>query len=182
MADVLGLTPGASYPGPGGLKVQLDGVAAAGPQGTLNLVRTSSLPAYSVAEDAGNSRNQITASFDGLTALASITPIDGKVIAPTLLYTTAGAKRAIVELVIVRCISATAITSPPIANVNTLAAGDIYASQLLTGLTAAGKFYVFPVGGTQAFVGLTSPINFSITTAAIGTAQVLEVDLIGRLF
>jgi hypothetical protein len=182
MSNALGLTPGASYPQPGGLGVQVDGVTVASGQRILNLLRTLSLPAYTIVEDGAGNRNQITTSFDGLTVLASIPGIDGKAITSTTLLTTTGGDRVEVELVVVRCVSAVAIAAPPTANIRTVATGDIFGSQILTGLTAAGKFYVFPVGGTQVFVGTTASAIFEITAGATGTSQGLEVDLIGRVF
>ncbi len=174
----------------GGLDLQVDTV----PQGginrrNLNLINTDNEPAHPVGvQEATSVDLELFIAelglqgfrFPELGRLATVTGIDGLVAADTLLYTVPSGSEAVILGAVVICSAASGISAPATAGVGSNgAADDIFASQALTGLTAAGLAYTFPEGGTFAIAGSGSTINLGIDAGATGTSQSLSVHLIG---
>lgn len=182
VTNVLGIEAGKAYGTPGGVAVEVDGAEQSGPQPILNFL-TATIPGVTVGvvEDGGNFRNNVSVNFDGMRLLNTIGPISGTAPSSTTLFTVPGGELLTVELVVVRCLTASGITAPPTAGVGFNGPADnVFSSQILTGLTAAGKFYVFPPGGVQAEIVAASVLAFGIDLGATGGSMTLAVDLIGR--
>ncbi len=114
--------------------------------------------------------------------LQSAAAIDGTSTGSTVVYNAPASRDAVVLAVVVRCESATAISAPATAQLETSpAAEDIFSSEAMTGLVAADDTYEFTgiAGGSVVSGGDSLSIN--ITSAATGTAQSLGVDVIGYL-
>jgi hypothetical protein len=184
VTNVLGLEAGKAYGTPGGVAVEVDGVEQSGPQPIINFL-TAAIPGVTVGvvNDAGNSRNNVTVNFDGMRLLTTAGPLSGTAPGSTTLFTVPGGELLTVELVVVRCLSTSGtISGPPTAGVGFNGAADnVFSSQILTGLTAAGKIYVFPLGGVQAEIVAASVLAFGLDVGAPGGGSMsLAVDLIGR--
>ena len=112
--------------------------------------------------------------------LAEVTGINAKSTGTTTLYTVPSGSTVVILEVVLRCTAATDITAPAEAGVG-IAAGedDIFASQPLYGLTATGKQFTFPNGGLAATAQSDEVIKLGIDTAATGTSQTLDADIIG---
>jgi hypothetical protein len=179
---VLGRVPGKPYPQPGGVKVQVDGVQQAGVQDTFSLDEIPGV-AYTVADNPGSLRTDVTLVAEGMQVLSETVNVALTSVASTLLYTVPGGKSLVVEAVVLRVVQADTVTAEATAGVGSNAARDnVFASQFLTGLDAIGLYYLFPPGGTQAELTTGQSIYLGVDVAAVATALVVEVDLIGRLF
>ena len=112
--------------------------------------------------------------------LADPVTIDALAVGETTIFTTPAGVVVVVTAVEIRCLSATAITAPAQAGVGVAAgADDIFAQQLMAGLTAADSVWRFPTGGAAPTVPGSTAIKFGVDVAAVGTAQSLEVSLFG---
>jgi len=112
--------------------------------------------------------------------LASVDSIDAKATGTTTLYTVPAGTTIVVTEVVLRCTAAVAITVAAVAGVG-VAGGedDIFASQPLTGLEAAGETFSFPAGGIGVVATAAEVIKLGIDTAATGTSQTLSADIFG---
>lgn len=179
---ILGRTPAKSYPQPGGVKVQVDGVEQAAIRDVFDLTQIPGV-AYSVVDNAGNDSTDVTPALNGMVLLSETLNVSLRSTGNTLLFTVPGGQTLIVEAVILRCVEAVNITVPATVGIGSNAGADnIFASQLLTGLDDTGLYYAFPPGGTQVEVGAAGTVSIGVDIVATGTTQVVEVDLIGRLF
>jgi len=180
VSNVIRVEQGKSYATPGGVAISVDGVPKSGPQPIIDLISVPGV-SPSVAEDLPNLRNNVSVLFDGMALLASSGSISGTAVASTPIFTVPGGEILTVELAVVRCLTAAGITAPPTAGVGFNGAADnIFASQIMTGLTTAGKVYVFPLGGIQFEAISGSVISFGLDVGALGGTMTLAVDLIGR--
>lgn len=111
----------------------------------------------------------------------SVSGIDAKTTGTTTLFTTDAGRVFVPTSVMVYCSAATAITVAASISIGTNGAtyDNLVAPGILSGLTAAGLFTipVLTVGGTAATASTAVVLN--ITTAATGTSQTIEVDVIG---
>lgn len=111
----------------------------------------------------------------------SVSGIDAKTTGTTTLFTTDAGRVFVPTSVVVYCSAATAITVPASISIGTNGAAydNMVAPSTLSALTAAGLFTVpvLTVGGTAATASTAVVLN--ITTAATGTSQTIEVDVIG---
>jgi len=75
------------------------------------------------------------------------------------------------------------ITTPAVVGIG-VAVGedDVYNSQPLVGLTTSDEFFVFPSGGVMVELAALDQLKIGVDTAAIGTSQVVAVDVFGREF
>jgi hypothetical protein len=118
---------------------------------------------------------------NGVALLATVSGIDGLVVAETDLYTVPQGKTVIPTMTLLRATVATAITSPPTAGVGIAAgADDVFAAQILTGLLSTAKAWAWNAAGivTPALSG--EKIKLGIDAAAVGTTLTLEAQLYGR--
>lgn len=170
---------GEAHPSSSQLQVQKDGVAI----GACQILSFDESPGVQISgvENAGNESNDVTTLFDGMRLLAQNVRVDALSVGATPVYTTPVGTNLLVEAVVLRCVSADAITGPATARVTT-AGGDVFESQVLTGLTQAGRAYLFPQGGSQLVVPPSTVFSVQIDVVAAGTSQTFEADLVGRLF
>lgn len=144
------------------------------------LSRTAGAPitAAMIADARG-----VVARPGGTDLLASVSGIDGKVVAETDLYTVPRGKRAIPLMLVVRPTLVTAITVPPVAGGGVAAgADDVFFPEALTGMTALNKAFIFNARGLIAEMPEGSTFRLGIDTGATGTALTLEAQLFGREF
>ena len=179
---ILRRVAGKPYPQPGGVKVQVDGVQQAGPQDTHSLDETLGV-AYTIADNSGNDSTDVTLVTSGMQVLSETIGVDLTAVAVTPLYTVPGGMTLIVEAVVLRCVQASGVTVEAAAGVGSNAGADnVFGSQYLTGLDAAGLYYLFPPGGAQVELTAAQVLSFGVDVAAVATTLVVEIDLIGRLF
>lgn len=180
---ISGRPPARAHPDRGGLALEKDGVPAAGTAQELDLIQTPGVIAVSVVEDGGNDRNDVTFVGDGMKMLVEGVLVNARVQANTAIFVVPGGVSLLVEAVILRCIDEVGVTIPASAGVGFNGAADnVYGSQILTGLDAAGLYYLFPQGGTSLIVPAAATLSVGIDVIANGTLQFFAVDLIGRLF
>lgn len=115
-----------------------------------------------------------------LAPAASVAAIDGLAVGSTLLFT-APVGRAFVPLyVVVRCVDADAVTAAPTAGVGVVAGSDnVFATHILSGLTAGGTLYAFTLGGAGAVVPPGGSLYLWVGTGGSGTTLTLEADVVG---
>jgi len=118
-----------------------------------------------------------------LDVLATVSGVNGKTVAGTLIYTVPTGRSLIIQSAIVRCTAASAITGAPTAGIGTTNGGsEIYAATPLTGVTAAGAGYEFEtVAGAITAYAAASTVYLSVTGGATGTSQTLASEIIGYL-
>lgn len=181
--SVSGRPPGRAHPDVGGLAIEVDGVNQATKAPQLDWLQILGVITAAVADNPGNDRNDVTFTGDGMKMLAEGVRINAKAVANTAVYVVPPATNLIVEAVILRCTEATAITLPAQAGVGSNGGADnVYGSQVLTGLTIEGLYWLFPQGGISQVVPGGQTVYVGIDVAAVGTSQTLQADLIGRFF
>lgn len=114
--------------------------------------------------------------------LSTTTGIDAKLVAATNLYMVPSGKTAIITGMIVRATAATAITIGPTLGIG-VAVGedDIFISTPLIAITDPGKIYTGVPIGISAPVAAGNIIKVGIDTGATGTAETIEIFLLGFL-
>lgn len=110
----------------------------------------------------------------------AITGVNAKNTGATTLYTPSGNKAIITSILFV-CTAATSITSAPIIDVGSLAAGDIVLNTELVGFNAFKEVYNIQIQGTSIYVDSGTPIMLNINTGAVGTSMTMDVYLYGTL-
>lgn len=119
-------------------------------------------------------------AVSGLLRLNTPASIDAKVAVATTIFTVPAGSTMVITGVRLRCTAAVAITVAAEAGVG-IAAGfdDIWASQPLYGLTASGKVFEFPLGGSGVIATAGDEVKLGIDVAATGTSQTVEADVMG---
>ena len=111
----------------------------------------------------------------------SVAGIDAKTTGNTTLFTTDPGRVFVPIAVVAYCSAATAITVAATITIgtNSTAYDNLVASSILSGLTAAGLFTtpVYTLGATPVAPG--TDVVLKIGTAATGTSQTIEIDIIG---
>jgi len=131
---------------------------------------------------APSSTSQAPTSNTAVQKLATITAVDAKTVAESNLYTVPTGKTLRHYYAVVRCATATAITVGAECGVGVAAgADDMIGQQLLLGLDAAGKVRSIGMGGTGVEATAGQVVKFGVDVVATGTAQTLDVDLVGYL-
>lgn len=121
-----------------------------------------------------------SAAISGILRLNTPSSIDTKSTGETTVYTVPTGSTVVVTGVRLRCTAASGITVPAEAGVGIAAgADDIFASQSLLGLTASDKVFEFPNGGAGVIADAGEAIKVGIDTAATGTSQTIEADVMG---
>lgn len=111
--------------------------------------------------------------------LSQVTGVSTTAITAVFLFTPA-ANPVLIDLIVVRCTAAAGVTSPALVKVK-VNETTLYPTQQMSGLDAANKRWVFPAGGGPgALVLPTQALNFYVTTPAVGTSQVISVDVFGH--
>lgn len=111
----------------------------------------------------------------------SVAGIDAKTTGNTTLFTTDPGRVFVPIAVVAYCSAATAITVAATITIgtNSTAYDNLVASSILSGLTAAGLFTtpVYTLGATAVTPG--TDVVLKIGTAATGTSQTIEIDIVG---
>jgi len=104
--------------------------------------------------------------------------------ASTPLYAVPAGKKAVIRYIVLRCTEATAVTAAAFASVGVGASPEtIYEDQQLLGLTVSGKRFVFPNGpGSQDILSAGEVLSLTISAAAEGNSQAVDVDVFGDEF
>lgn len=117
-----------------------------------------------------------------LPVLATVTGINAKTVANTALFTVPTGKTCTVTGYIVRCTAATAITNGPTAGIGNVAGtNNIGSSQNEATLTSVLSTFQWPINGVSLATAAGGIIYYNLGTAATGTSQTIQVDLIGYL-
>ncbi|MGE3483766.1 MAG: hypothetical protein AB7L09_03420 [Nitrospira sp.] len=116
------------------------------------------------------------------TRIASVGSIDTTTVGThNLLVVPTGVLVVVVEAYI-RCVSAANVATPATAGIG-VAAGedDIFASQLLVGLTTAGYLFRIPPGGSGVIASGGDVVKLGVDVAATGASvsQIVQVELFG---
>jgi hypothetical protein len=111
--------------------------------------------------------------------LTTITGIDTKVSAGYGLYTVPSGKTAVITAVIIRCTSATSITTGPTVEIKS-GATTFYPSVALDTFQNFNDVYGFSTVGMNRALPAASGISIDVTPAT-GAAQTVEVTVIGYL-
>jgi len=120
---------------------------------------------------------------NGVQPLQTTAGINGAAPASTTILTTPAGRSAILEGVAVRCTAATAVTIGATAQIEVVAAsGDVFASEVMTGVLAAGDVWYFGLNGKTRVIPTSTNVNFNLTVGITGTSQTLTVQPIGHLF
>lgn len=112
--------------------------------------------------------------------LSTTTGINTKTSANYGLYTVPSGKTAVITAVIVRCTAATSITVCPTVTV-AYVGNTIYPSTALTALKISNDVFGFSTVGSSRAVTSGNTVAMSVDTVATGTAQTVEVTVIGYL-
>lgn len=114
--------------------------------------------------------------------LQSVVGIDGKTVGTTDLYTVPTGYAAVVTSAQARLTAATSLTVTGAAGIG-VAAGedDLFSSQTLIGVLAAGDIWNFSAIGKTVRVAAGSIIKLGVDTAYTGTAATLRCDIFGYL-
>lgn len=133
----------------------------------------------STAQQRGADTDAVVSRFDSTNPIAYI---DAKVTGARLIAVINGAATLFFPYrARVVCRSANAITVPATMSIGTNAPNynNVYAAGTLTGLTQLGDLLNLPVLASTKVVSQRVAVYANITVAAVGTAQLLRVDLIG---
>ena len=181
MADVVRRVADKTHIGPGGPGWHVNDAPFSNPTGRLNLITNPAI-AFKVESDAPSSRNKITLLPNGMILIDTTAAIDALVATTTALFTVPALLNFQVKALFARCTAAVAITTPARAGVGIGTGTEVFQDQLMSGLAAAGLAYRFPTGGNSQIVLAGQSLGFTISLAAAGTSQLLEVQVYGRLF
>lgn len=111
----------------------------------------------------------------------SVSGIDAKTTGTTTLFTSDAGRVFVPTSVTVYCDAATAITVAASISIgtNSTAYDNLVANSLLSGLTSAGKFTtpIYTLGATA--VTASTDVVLKVNTAATGTSQTFQVDIVG---
>ena len=111
--------------------------------------------------------------------LSQVAGISTTAITAVFLFTPADSS-VLIDLIVVRCTAATGITSPALVKV-AVNGVTLYPTQQMGGLDVANKRWIFPAGsGATPIVLPTQALSFYVTTPAVGTSQVISVDVFGH--
>ena len=149
--------------------------------GVLNLLTTPAV-GFKVDEFSAARRSSIQVLPDGWTLLATQGSIDAKAETITTLLTVPAGYQLQVVAAFMRCTAASAITVPASARLGADGEGDVYESQIMSGLFSAGFAYRFPTGGANRVLIPGEDLVLGIDVAATGTSQTLEAHVFGRVF
>jgi hypothetical protein len=116
--------------------------------------------------------------------LATVTAVNTKTVANTLLYTVPTGKTATITDVVARVTAASAITTGPTIDISSSSggSGDIFTSVSTgTGFSTVLKVFKFSTGGNSTAVAAAGTVYADLTVAATGTSQTIQYDVIGYL-
>lgn len=144
-------------------------------------------PSGSIIQAAYIKTATTTGTGNAPVLLASVSGINAKTVANTLIYTVPTGKTAIITQAIIRCTTASSISAGPTLSIgrNATTYNDIFASATITALTnagpGAGSAFGFSSIGIFAQASAADAINLALTSGATGTSQTIACDLIGYL-
>lgn len=114
--------------------------------------------------------------------LSSISGIDGKTAANTLVYTNNSGKTAyIIQAVIYPSISNSITIGPSIGFGKSAGTNDVFPIANILLLTDATKLFGFSLVGMATSVPNGGSLYLNLTTPATGTSQSISADIIGYL-
>lgn len=115
------------------------------------------------------------------TVIASVTGVNAKTVANTVLFTPVPAgKTLIVTKVVIRCTAAVAITNGATIGIGrTAGTSDIFTDTNLAALTTTSNIFGFELYGMSVSVAAGGSVYLNLSVAATGTSQTLAVDLLG---
>lgn len=119
------------------------------------------------------------AGSNGATFSTTVTGINAKSTGATPLLTVPTGKSFITTRVITRVTASTAITAPLSASVGGAVTDDIMLDTSMGGLTAVSKAYGVDIQGAFTVSPAGQAVNYTINTAAVGTAQTVAVEIFG---
>jgi hypothetical protein len=91
-------------------------------------------------------------------------------------------KPLVIMRVVLRVVLGTAVATPASMKVQkNPAAGDIFGTEVLTGVTATNDTFTFNAEAKGIVVPAGTPIDLTVTTAATGTTLNIEADLFGYI-
>ena len=97
-------------------------------------------------------------------------------------YTAPSGSKVVITKVVLRCTAAVGVTVPCTAKVEiNPAAGDLFAAEVLVGVTAVDDQWAFSAEARGLVVPAGAQVDVTITNAATGTSQTLAVDTIGYI-
>lgn len=114
--------------------------------------------------------------------LSTITAINGKTTGTTNLYTVPTGKTAVVTAINIRCSAASAITIGPTIGVGVAAGEDDIMMPQTNTITATTQSFNWPIIGRSVIAPAAAVIKLGLDTAATGTSQTLEIDVIGYTY
>lgn len=131
--------------------------------------------------------NAASASFGGANAtssiLATITGINGLVIANTPLFTVPAGFTCVVTGYVVKVTAANSVSNGPSAGIGNIAGtNNISTSQTMTTLTTTASNFEWPIVGASLSTAAAGIIYYNQGTGATATAETLMVDLLGYLY
>lgn len=135
---------------------------------------------YYSDQDSLIDSNQVPLIYSTKQILSVVSPIDGKVVGSTDLFTVPAGYNVLVTEAIIRATASVSVTVPATAGIG-IAPGenDIVSSQILTNLISTGSSYTLDVGGIARIALPGEVIRLGIDIGAVGTSQTLEVFLMG---
>jgi hypothetical protein len=189
---IAGRVPSKAHVRPGWINVELNDAGAGGDQENTSWDDSVSTPGRALGGQGGSvplgtTEAELQFILRGVSLpeaglLARIPGVDLTAQADTALYTVPAGSQAIVFGGSVRCEAAAGITTPAEAGIGVNgAADDIFQSQPLVGLKAAGGTFDFPIGGDAVAAGPGSVITFGVDQGALGGTQTGEVQIYGYL-
>jgi hypothetical protein len=150
------------------------------PTGDVNVV-SSPAQAYRVVDDIG--RYSITPLPDGESLISLVGSIDATSPGVTAMVTMPLTFNMEIKSIFLRCTAASGVSAVAEVAAGTDGAGtNLFAPQLMTGLTASGLTYRFPTGGKLRVVLSGETFRVAVTAGATATSQTLEAHVYGRVF
>jgi len=112
--------------------------------------------------------------------LNTLVGVDFTASGPVTIYTAPTTRDVVITGINARCKSATAITVPAEAQVETaFLAADVFTPEFLNGVTAVDDQYGFTARAKGIVIPAGTALSFNIITAATATAQIMDIDTIG---
>ena len=117
---------------------------------------------------------------DQVRILRSTPSVNGLAVASTPIFTAPAGRKVSIEKVVVRVTAHNGVSVPPTAQVEIGAAtGDVFASDLLTGLLTTDTKYTFDSQGKSLVVPAGQTVSLNITVGGTGTTLTLSVEVLG---
>jgi hypothetical protein len=165
---------------------EIDGNFYSNPSAAINML-SGAVMDYKVEEFALARRNVIRFLPAGPVLMATVAGINPLSLGATNLLQVPSGLSLQVMAVFLRCTAASGITSVAAAGVGSGATAstvsdNVYQSQSLTGLNAAGLVWRFPSGGVKVRLTAGQFLNVSIDQVAVGASQTLEAQAYARVY